>query len=295
MAIFIKFWGTRGSIPTPGPSTARYGGNTACVEIRVGETLFICDGGTGLRELGMDLLRRAEGRPIVGHLLFSHPHWDHIQGFPFFTPAYQQENTFTIYGFGAGDQRIFRLLSGQMRSDYFPVDFSELSATIRPAELVTGQGVIDGVHLRALPQTHPGGSWAFSFEAHGKKVVYATDHELDLLLPDPEASMADPHAVRELPQHVVDFCAGADLLIADGQYTDEEYRSKVGWGHPRATTVVDLAIAAGVKQLAITHHDPMQTDPDVERKIAACRRRAALRAPGLQVFAAREGVELKIA
>jgi len=294
MAIFVKFWGTRGSIPTPGPSTSRYGGNTACVEIRVGENLFICDGGTGLRELGMDLMRRAAGEPIVGHMLFSHPHWDHIQGFPFFTPVYQPANTFHIWGFTKGDQRVFRLLSGQMRSDYFPVDFSELSATIRPAELESGQGWIDGVYVRALPQTHPGGSWAFAFEAEGKKVIYATDHELDLHLPDREASMRDPMAVREMPGPLVDFCAGADLLIADGQYTDEEYRAKVGWGHPRATTVVDLAIAAGVKQLAITHHDPMQTDPDVEKKIAACRQRAALRAPELQVFAAREGVELKL-
>ena len=296
MSLFVKFWGTRGSIPTPGPSTSRYGGNTSCVEIRVDDTLLICDGGTGLRELGMDLMRRAQGKPIVGHLLFSHPHWDHIQGFPFFTPIYQPANQFSIYGFSRGDQRIFRLLSGQMRSDYFPVDFSELSATIRPAELEMGQGAIEGVYVRALPQTHPGGSWAFSFEAQGRKVVYATDHELDLHLPDREVSMSHPEDVREMPGSLVDFVAGADLLIADGQYTDDEYRSKVGWGHPRATTTVDLAIAAKVKQLAITHHDPMQTDVDVEAKIAACRERAASQgATQLVIFAAREGVELKLA
>ena len=295
MALFVKFWGTRGSIPTPGPSTARYGGNTACVEIRVDDALFICDGGTGLRELGLDLMKRAKGSPIVGHLLFSHPHWDHIQGFPFFSPIYQPANTFHIYGFTKGDQRIFRLLSGQMRSDYFPVDFSELSATIHHAELPTGQGPIDGVYVRAMPQMHPGGSWAFSFESQGKKVVYATDHELDLHLEDREGSMRNPAAPRVLPGSLVDFVSGADLLIADGQYTDEEYKTKVGWGHPRATTVVDLAVAAGVKQLAITHHDPMQTDVDVEKKIASCRVRAAARAPEMVVFAAREGVELKLA
>jgi phosphoribosyl 1,2-cyclic phosphodiesterase len=295
LALFVKFWGTRGSIPTPGPATSRYGGNTACVEIRTDDALFVCDGGTGLRELGLDLVRRSQGKPIEGHLLFSHPHWDHIQGFPFFTPAYQPANTFTIYGFAKGDQRIFQLLSGQMRSDYFPVDFSELSATIRAEVMEDGQADIHGVKVRALAQMHPGGSWAFSFETQGRKVVYATDHELDLLLADPEAALRDPHAPRVLPQELVDFVRGADLLIADGQYTEGEYRSKIGWGHPRATTTVDLAIAAGVKQLAITHHDPMQTDADVERKIYACRARAAMRAPELVVFAAREGVELKLA
>lgn len=295
MSLFVKFWGTRGSIPTPGPATSRYGGNTACVEIRTDEALLICDGGTGLRELGQELLQRAGGAPIEGHLLFSHPHWDHIQGFPFFTPAYQPANTFTIYGFKAGDQRIFQLLSGQMRSDYFPVDFSELSATIRAAELPEGRGQIRDVAVRALPQLHPGGSWAFAFESQGRKVVYATDHELDLLLPDRDASLRDPHAPRQLPDELVEFVRGADLLVADGQYTDDEYRRKIGWGHPRATTCVDLAIAAGVKQLAITHHDPMQTDTDVERKIYACRARAVLRASDLVVFAAREGVELKLA
>lgn len=294
MPMFVKFWGTRGSIPTPGPSTARYGGNTACVEVRTDDALFILDGGTGLRELGTDLLRRYRGEPIVAHMLFSHPHWDHIQGFPFFTPVYQRANTFHIYGTEKGDHRIFKLLSGQMRSDYFPVNFSELSASIHPAELDEGVGQIAGVEVRALSQMHPGGSYAFSLEYEGRKVVYATDHELDLLLPDRAASLRNPDLFRVVPEEIVRFVEGADLLIADGQYTDEEYLEKIGWGHPRATTVVDLAVAAHVKQLGIIHHDPMQADADVERKIAACRARAARFAPGLQVFAAREGVELKI-
>jgi len=293
MALFVKFWGTRGSIPTPGPSTQRYGGNTACVEVRAGDALFICDGGTGLRELGIDLIRRHEGRPIVGHMLFSHPHWDHIQGFPFFTPAYRPENTFHIYGTPAGDRRLFRLVSGQMRSDYFPVDFGDLSARIVAEDL--SDAPIGGVSVRALPQRHPGGSFAFSFESQGRKVVYATDNELDELLADRAASLRDPAAPRALPDDLVDFVRGADLLVADGQYGDEEYASKIGWGHPRATTTVDLAVAAGVKQLAITHHDPMQSDADVDAKIEACAARARRFGSDLSVFGAREGVELKIA
>lgn len=293
MALFVKFWGTRGSIPTPGPRTQRYGGNTACVEVRTDETLFICDGGTGLRELGLDLIRRYDGRPIVGHILFSHPHWDHIQGFPFFTPAYRPENTFHIYGTPRGDRRLFQLLSGQMRSDYFPVDFSELSAKIVAEDLE--ETAIGGVLVKALPQCHPGGSFAFSFESQGRKIVYATDNELDAVLTNREESLRDPHAPRHLPEELVDFVRGADLLVADGQYCDDEYVSKMGWGHPRATTTVDLAAAAGVKQLAITHHDPMQADVDVDAKIAACAERASKLAPELVIFGAREGVELKLA
>ncbi|HEY0839463.1 MAG TPA: MBL fold metallo-hydrolase [Vulgatibacter sp.] len=293
MSLFVKFWGTRGSIPTPGPSTQRFGGNTACVEVRTGDALFICDGGTGLRELGIDLIRRHQGRPIVGHMLFSHPHWDHIQGFPFFTPAYRPENTFHIYGTPAGDRRLFNLVSGQMRSDYFPVDFSELSARIVAEDLSAAP--IGDVKVKALPQRHPGGSFAFSFETQGRKVVYATDNELDELLVDREASLRDPSAFRELPDELVDFVRGADLLVADGQYGEAEYASKIGWGHPRATTTVDLAVAAGVRQLAITHHDPMQSDADVEEKIESCAERARRFARELVVFGAREGVELKLA
>lgn len=293
MSLFVKFWGTRGSIPTPGPSTHRYGGNTSCLEIRTADTLLICDGGTGLRELGLDLMRRYQGLPIEGHMLFSHPHWDHIQGFPFFTPAYQAENTFHIYGTPAGDRRIFNLVSGQMRSDYFPVDFSELSARILAADLNDGR--IGDIKVGVLPQHHPGGSYAFSLETQGRKVVFATDNELDEVIAEREHSLQNPEAPRVLPDELIDFVRGADLLVADGQYSEEEYASKIGWGHPRATTTVDLAAAAGVKQLAITHHDPMQSDADVDTKIAACVERAKRLAPGLIVFGAREGVELKIA
>lgn len=294
MALFVRFWGTRGSIPTPGRSSYRYGGNTSCVEIRSGDTLFICDGGTGLRELGQDLLRRQD-RPLVGHFLFSHMHWDHIQGFPFFAPAYLPDNTFYIYGTFAGDKRFHSLLSGQMRSSYFPVDFSELNSHVASTDLGdAGARLIDGVLVRSFEQCHPGGSYAYSLEKDGKKVVYATDNELDLTLADPDLPRREPNAPRILPARMVEFCRGADLLVADGQYTDSEYLRYSGWGHARATTVVDLAIQAGVKQLAIYHHDPMQSDREVEVKIEACRQRAARLGSPLFVFAAREGIELKI-
>jgi len=294
MAFLVRFWGTRGSIPTPGRTTHKYGGNTSCVEIRIDDTLFICDGGTGLRELGLDLARRPQ-QPVVAHFLFSHMHWDHIQGFPFFVPAYGPQNTCFIYGTSHGDTRFHKLLSGQMRSDYFPVDFSDLNANILAVDLGTGTCDIDGVTVRCFDQQHPGGSYAYSFEKGGYKVVYSTDNEIDLTLADPEGVQQNLEAVRPIPRALVDFVRGADLLIADGQYTDEEYFPKrIGWGHPRATTAVDLAVQAGVKQLAVYHHDPMQSDGDVEAKIAACRHRAHRMHSQTFVFAAREGLELKL-
>ena len=154
--------------------------------------------------------------------------------------------------------------------------------------------LIDDVVVRCFEQRHPGGSYAYSFEKNGRKVIYATDNELDLTLVDPAGVARDLRAPRELPAAFVEFCRGADLLIADGQYTDDEYPKYVGWGHARATTVVDLAVAAGVRQLAIYHHDPMQSDRDVEAKIELCRQRAGRFGSPLFVFAAREGIELRV-
>ncbi len=294
MAFFSRFWGVRGSIPTPGKRTYRYGGNTSCVEVRVNDTLFICDGGTGLRELGNDIMSRGGG-PITAHMFFSHMHWDHIQGFPFFVPAYVPSNTLYIYGTRDGDKRFHRLLSGQMSSSYFPVDFAALGGKIAPADLgVHGTKAIDGVQVSCLRVHHPGGSYAYSFEWNGHKLVYATDNELDQMLQDKDQAVREPNALRRLPRDLIDFCRGADLLIADGQYTDAEYPSKVGWGHARCTTVVDLAIQAQVKELAIYHHDPMHSDEEVDKVISTCRARATGFESDVFIFAAREGLEIRI-
>lgn len=291
--VFVRFWGTRGSIPTPGHKTRRYGGNTSCVEIRFGELLLICDGGTGLRELGMDLLAR--GQPNVeAHLFFSHMHWDHIQGFPFFVPAYSPANELYVYELSPSDDRVQRLLHGQMRSEYFPVTFSDLGARIVGRHFAAQRTAFHGVRVRCLQQNHPGSSYAYAFELGARKIVYATDSELDLLLADPELPLRHPEALRKLPDDVVEFCRDADLLIADGQYTDAEYPQKKGWGHARANTVVDLALQARVKRCAIFHHDPMHTDELVDHKIRAAEARLAGAGSSCQVFGAREGLVLKI-
>ncbi|MSP91367.1 MAG: MBL fold metallo-hydrolase [Myxococcales bacterium] len=294
MSCFVRFWGTRGSIPTPGRKTHRYGGNTSCVEVRIDDSMFVLDGGTGLRELGVDLLKRGPA-PVRAHMLFSHMHWDHIQGFPFFVPAYLPNSRLSIYGTFTGDRRHHQLLSGQMSSDYFPVDFSSLNANIVASDLGPPTGrIIEGVAVRCFDQRHPGGSYAYSLEKDGVRVVYSTDNEVDLGLADPAAAQRDLAAPRELPPELVAFCRGADLLIADGQYTDDEYVKKVGWGHPRASTVTDLAVQAGVGQLAIFHHDPMHSDDHIDALVGECRERVARWGSGVIVFAAREGMTLKL-
>ena len=294
MSFFVRFWGVRGSIPTPGHRTARYGGNTPCVEVRINGTRFICDGGTGIRGLGSQLLEQANGAPISLHLLFSHAHWDHIQGFPFFGPAYVPSTRITVYGAREGDTRMYRLLNGQQNSDYFPVSFADLGASIEPGHLGDGQRVIDGVTVSSMPVSHPGGCTAFAFEWEGRKVVYATDHELDLVFTNRARVQGDRSVLRRPPPDLVAFCKDADLLICDGQYTEAEYPNHEGWGHSRATSATDLAIISDARRLAIFHHDPMQSDDDVDAKVDACRARVDLMHGHTQVFAAREGIEIKV-
>lgn len=291
--VFVRFWGVRGSIPTPGPRTRRYGGNTTCVEVRAGKTLLVFDAGTGLRELGVNLLRGGDA-PLTVHLFLSHPHWDHIQGFPFFGPAYQSSTTIYVYG-PKGDDKHYQLLSGQMSNAYFPVRFSDLGAKILPKSF-KGDAVEAGdAVVRLFNQKHPGGSLGFRVEYGKKAVVFSTDHELDQALHDKKAVVADPDALRKLPDAFVDPVRDADLLIADAQYTDEEYEQKVGWGHPRSNTVVDLACQAGVQRLALTHHDPMHSDREIDVLVSEGELRARrLGYDDLEVFGAREGLTLKI-
>jgi len=292
MAFSVRCWGVRGSIPTPGPRTRRYGGNTSCVEIRSETTILIFDAGTGLRELGVSLLRNPPKEGLDLHLFLSHPHWDHIQGFPFFGSAYLKSTTLTVYGSEKNEN--YQLLSGQMSNAYFPVSFKDLSARIVPKAFKNDEVEAGDFVVRRFQQKHPGGSSGFRVEHADGVAVYATDSELDQVLTDPTGPTKSPRSLRRLPTELVSAVKNADLLIADAQYTDEEYAAKVGWGHPRANTVVDLAIQGGVKQLALTHHDPMQADRDVDAKVFTAVERANAIGAQLEIFGAREGVTLRI-
>src|SRR5580658_2302609 len=178
MAAFVKFWGTRGSIPTPASWTRVYGGNTSCVEVRFDDTIFVCDAGSGIRELGKDLLTR-QPAPKHLHLLLTHAHWDHIQGFPFFAPLYQPGMKIHVYGKQAKDDSPYRLLSGQMISSYFPVSFHELGSSVVSDYLQDGKKEINGVSVSTFALNHPGGCIGYCLSKGARKVVYATDNELD--------------------------------------------------------------------------------------------------------------------
>ena len=292
MAVFVTFWGTRGSIPTPGNSTRVYGGNTPCVEVRMDEALFICDAGSGIRELGADLLTRKEA-PEEMHLLITHTHWDHIQGFPFFAPAYIPNTRIRVYGTAPGDESRHRLVSGQMSSSYFPVGFGELKAEIVDDIFADGAKQVGDTRVVCFPLNHPGGCFGYAFERNGVKIVYLTDNEIENI---PDEVRDDPTAeerLRTVPAELVETIRDADLLIADAQYTDAEYEEKRGWGHTSCLTVTDLAIQAGVKKLALFHHDPTTTNNSVDERVRLCGERAAQFKSEIFIFGAREGVTLK--
>ena len=289
----IRFWGTRGSLAKPGPSTVRYGGNTSCVEVRAEDgTLIVLDCGTGAHDLGRSLVTSGE-RPIRGHLLLTHTHWDHIQGFPFFAPLFIQGNEWDVYAPQGLGQRLEDTLAGQMEYEYFPVTLGQLDATIRYHELHEGVFNLGAVQVTARYLNHPGLAMGYRLEADGAAMVYATDHEPHSRHQPEVTGPATVLPVHREDQRHVEFLAGADLVIHDAQYTLEEYPSKLTWGHCPAEVAVGFALAAGVKRLALFHHDPLRDDAALDRLVEACRRGAV--AGGLDVFAAAEGQTIELA
>jgi CheY-like chemotaxis protein/phosphoribosyl 1,2-cyclic phosphodiesterase len=292
----IRFWGTRGSLAKPGATTLRYGGNTPCVEVRMADgTLIVLDCGTGAHGLGLALSASGE-RPLRGHLLITHTHWDHIQGLPFFAPLFVSGNEWDIYAPGGLGPKLETTLAGQMEYTYFPVTLAQCGATIRYHDLAEGSFGIGGVRVVARYLNHPALALGYRLEAEGAAVVYAVDHEphaRDPAGPVQRAAGAPPMH-REDQRHV-EFLVGADLVIHDAQYLALEYPQKVNWGHTPAEWAVDYALAAGVRRLALFHHDPLRDDEALDRLVEACRRRAAAAGSGLDVFAAAEGQVLEVA
>ncbi len=296
--MLIRFWGTRGSLAKPGPTTLRYGGNTSCVEVRAADgTLIVLDCGTGAHALGLALA--SSGRPVRGHLMITHTHWDHIQGFPFFAPLFCRDHEWDIYAPGGLGQHLERTLAGQMEYTYFPVTLGQLAATIRYHDLVEGSFAVGDVRVITTYLNHPALALGYRLEAGSVSVVYSVDHEPHApLFPgttDPASGSAGAGPVHGEDRRHVEFLAGADLIIHDAQYTLDEYPEKIGWGHTPAEWAVDYALAARAKRLALFHHDPLRDDDAVDRLVEVCRRRAAREASGLEVFAGAEGqvVELR--
>ncbi len=286
----IRFWGTRGSIPKPGPATVRYGGNTSCVEVRSDGTLIVLDCGTGAHELGQQLVTTYPG-PMRGHLLITHTHWDHIQGFPFFAPLFVSGSEWDVYAPRQVGRTLEEILGGQMHRTYFPVPLGELAATIRYHELSEGAFNLDAVRVTTRYMNHPAPALAYRLEAGGVAVVYATDHEPHSRH-HPEATGEAARVHREDARHI-EFLAGADLVIHDATYTLEEYPARLSWGHTPAEWAVDFAVAARVRRLALFHHEPSRTDRAIDRLLASCRKRLPAK-DGPEVFAAAEGQYLVV-
>ncbi|HEY2991996.1 MAG TPA: response regulator [Methylomirabilota bacterium] len=289
----IRFWGTRGSIAKPGPSTVRYGGNTSCVEVRADDTLIVLDCGTGAHELGLQIVA-ANPEPVRGHLLISHTHWDHIQGFPFFAPLFRAGNEWDVYAPRQRGKSLQEILAGQMQYTYFPVPLGELAATIRYHELTEGELQLGTVRVITRYLNHPAPVLGYRLEAGGVAVVYSTDHEPHSRHhadQRPADGVAPVHA--EDKRHI-EFLAKADLVIHDAQYTLEEYPEHLSWGHCPAEWAVDFAVAAKAKRLALYHHDPSRTDRAIESLLTRCRQRAANRPDAPEIFAAAEGQYLVV-
>lgn len=293
-AMTVRFWGTRGSIPTPGRATEKYGGNTTCLEVRYGDTVIVLDAGSGIREMSDSWAREFVGSPIDAHLLFTHLHWDHIQGFPFFSPGYQKGNHFVIYGEERPTGGIRDLLSGQMQGDYFPIPLAAMQADLefRPT---TEAFTVGPVAVRTFPLPHPGGALAYRLEAGGSVFVLATDCELDQVAGNRDELRDNHQARREYDAGLLEFLQGAQLLVVDCQYTDELYRSRVGWGHNPLSTVVDLCAQIRPDMAALFHHDPQSSDEAVTMMlIDAASRLEAMDIRDLLLFAGREGLTIKV-
>jgi CheY-like chemotaxis protein/phosphoribosyl 1,2-cyclic phosphodiesterase len=291
----VHFWGTRGSIATPGASTVEFGGNTLSVEVTTdaGHRLIL-DCGTGVRLLGLELMKTPG--PQRATILLGHTHWDHIQGFPFFAPLFIPGNEFTICAPEGVGASLADVLAGQMEFTYFPVKLDQLPGRIAYRELSEGAHEIEGVRVLTQYLNHPAICLGYRIEADGVSVVYLTDHE-----PFSETlwrADAEPGRVESILHHGdrrhAEFMRGADLVIHDSQYTPREYLAKKNWGHSTYEYAVQLAAAVGVKQLALIHHDPLHDDEimlEIERQAIAL---AAQLAADLRVFGAREGASLTV-
>lgn len=289
----IRFWGTRGSIATPGPQTNRFGGNTSCVEVETHDgQRFIFDCGTGARLLGMWMMERAP-KPIQANILISHTHWDHIQGFPFFAPAFVPGGHITVCGPDNSHNSLPETLAGQMEYTYFPVKLEDLGARIEYKDLPEGEHYFGDVRVRTQTLNHPAVTLGYRIEADGVSVLYLCDHEPyweGLWRSDAPPGDLDSILHAGDRRHA-EFMMGADVVIHDAQYTPEEYPAKKNWGHSTYRYATQIAAASNVKHLFLTHHDPIHDDEFLSR--IEERARAIARSAGspMHVCCAYEGYE----
>jgi CheY-like chemotaxis protein/phosphoribosyl 1,2-cyclic phosphodiesterase len=278
----VRYWGVHGTLPTPGAAYVRYGGNTPCVSVEVGgEPLTIFDCGTGMKHLSDWVMANAGESRISARIFVSHTHWDHINTIPFFAPLYGRGNQIEIFGPYQGDLTIDRAISAQMESVYFPVTVREFGARIVYRDLREQALEFGPLRVETMLLSHPGYCLGYRITTRGRVLCYVTDNELY----PPEHPRRNPRYVEQL----VAFVRGADLLITDATYRDSEYPAKIDWGHSSVSQVVEFAHAAGVKRLHLFHHDPEQTDEDIDLKLDEARAALAKRRSKVVCEAPAEG------
>ncbi len=285
--VYVRFWGTRGSCPTCNPKVAGYGGNTACTELRIGDTPYIFDCGTGLRELGDSLAAEFPGKPISGNIFVGHTHWDHIQGFPFFVPFYNPANSFTLFSVHGAHGSLGRIFSQSMSLDYFPIPLSSLGGKLSFVEL-KGPADLGAARVSFQHMNHPGVCIGFRVETQGRVITYLSDHE-----PFSRLNGVSDLSLRQ-DAEIAAFARGSDLVIMEAQYTEKEYASRRGWGHGTYDDAARFALASGARRLAITHHDPYRSDAMVDEQIEYCRGLIKSGGGTTDCFGAREGMRIDL-
>jgi phosphoribosyl 1,2-cyclic phosphodiesterase len=293
----IRFWGTRGSIAVSSSDTLRYGGNTTCVEVRADGEIIVLDAGSGIRPLGIALDKEFQGRPINLSLLITHAHWDHIQGFPFFKPAYDSKNHIRIFGFDGAGATLREIITEPMRSPFFPITMRELSARMDINKLNEMRFSLGKVDVHAAFVNHPGVCAGYRIFTSGGSFAFLPDHEpYEFFLHGAKAKQLTAEQAKGVAaqEHarLVEFLRGSNVLVVDAQYTDEEYKDRIGWGHGSISSAVSLALDAEVQTLLLFHHDPNHDDNMVDAMVKSARELAANSGKRLEIAAAQEGSEI---
>lgn len=282
----VQFWGVRGTLPVPGEKSLRYGGNTNCVTLTIAKKhFFIFDAGTGIKELSNSIVKQARF-PLIAKIFISHPHYDHINGLPFFVPLFMKENEFEIFGTNQGERNIESLISAQMDGIYLPFTIKEFAAKVRFHNLAEEDFFIENIHIQTLFLNHPGQCLGYRVAYAAKVFCYITDNELYL--------ENAPQFSQTGEDRLIHFIKDCDVLVIDATYTDEEYMQKVGWGHSAISRVVDLADKAKVKLLCLFHHDPEQDDKDIDAKLKQARELLKKRRSVTRCIAPSEGELLEL-